>query len=79
MVVPLTSALSKLFGCEPKKLAEYLNNPEAVNRATEYLKGKKLRTTYLDKKKTTREVKFGGFSLKPCSQVYAFEGFLGNF
>lgn len=79
MVIPLTTALSKLFGCETKNLAEYLNNPEAVNRATDFLKGKKLRTTYLDKNKETKEVKFSGFSLKSCSQTYAFEGFLGFF
>lgn len=77
MVLPLTSALSKLFGCEPKNLAEYLNHPESINRASEFLKGKKLRTTYFDKNNETKEVKFGGISLKPCSQTYAFEGYLG--
>ncbi|KAL3068871.1 hypothetical protein niasHT_030496 [Heterodera trifolii] len=37
MVLPLTAALSKLLNCKPENLAEYLNNPEAVNKANAYL------------------------------------------
>uniref|UniRef100_A0A914IF92 Uncharacterized protein n=1 Tax=Globodera rostochiensis TaxID=31243 RepID=A0A914IF92_GLORO len=78
-MVPLTTALSKLLNCKPENLAEYLNNPEAVNKATVYLGGKKLKTTYLSRDGTTKDVKFGNFSLKSASDTYAFEGFLGMF
>ena len=78
-MVPLTTALSKLLNCKPENLAEYLNNPEAVNKASAYLRGKKLKTTYTNRNGTTKEVVFGNFSLKPASETYAFEGFLGMF
>jgi len=76
-LLPLTTALSNLLLCEPKNLAEFLNNPEVVNRVNEFLRGKKLRTTYLDKNNLTKEVKFGSLSLKSASEIYAFEGYLG--
>ncbi|KAL3083619.1 hypothetical protein niasHS_008273 [Heterodera schachtii] len=57
MVLPLTAALSKLLNCKPENLAEYLNNPEAVNKATAYLSGKKLKTTYQGRDCKTKEVK----------------------
>uniref|UniRef100_A0A183C7L2 Integrase catalytic domain-containing protein n=1 Tax=Globodera pallida TaxID=36090 RepID=A0A183C7L2_GLOPA len=47
-MVPLTTALSKLLNCKAENLAEYLNNPEAVNKASVYLSGKTLKTTYLN-------------------------------
>lgn len=75
---PLTTALSKLLNCKAENLAEYLNNPEAVNKASAYLRGKKLKTTYSNKGGTTKEVEFGNFSLKSASETYAFEGFLGK-
>uniref|UniRef100_A0A914GRN5 Uncharacterized protein n=1 Tax=Globodera rostochiensis TaxID=31243 RepID=A0A914GRN5_GLORO len=75
-MIPLTTALSKLLNCKPENLAEYLNNPEAVNKASGYLGGKKLKTTYLSRDGTTKDVKFGNFSLKSASDTYAFEGFL---
>ena len=78
-MVPLTTALSKLLNCKPENLAEYLNNPEAVNKASAYLRGKKLKTTYTNRNGATKEVVFGNFSLKPASETYAFEGFLGKF
>ena len=78
-MIPLTTALSKLLYCEPKNLQEYLNNPEAVVRASEFLKTKKLQTTYLDKNGKTKDVKFGSISLKSASETFAFEGYLGNF
>ncbi|KAL3068191.1 hypothetical protein niasHS_016437 [Heterodera schachtii] len=74
---PLTTALSNLLNCKAENLAEYLNNPEAVNKASAYLRGKKLKTTYSNKGGTTKEVEFGNFSLKSASETYAFEGFLG--
>ncbi|KAL3070326.1 hypothetical protein niasHS_016153 [Heterodera schachtii] len=57
MVLPLTAALSKLLNCKPENLAEYLNNPEAVNKANAYLSGKKLKTTYQGRDCKTKEVK----------------------
>jgi len=75
--IPLTVALSRLLSCEPKNLSEYLNNPEAINRVSEFLKGKRLKTTYLDKNEEMKEIKFGSISLKSVSELYAFEGFLG--
>ncbi|KAL3112588.1 hypothetical protein niasHT_018599 [Heterodera trifolii] len=75
---PLTTALSKLLNCKAENLAEYLNNPEAVNKASAYLRGKKLKTTYSNKGGTTKEVEFGNFSLNSASETYAFEGFLGK-
>jgi len=77
VLTPLTAALSNLLYCEPKNLQEYLNNPEAVNKVSEFLKGKRLQTTYLDKNEKKKDVKFGGISLKSVSDIYAFEGYLG--
>ncbi|KAL3110914.1 hypothetical protein niasHT_014851 [Heterodera trifolii] len=76
MALPLTAALSKLLNCKPENLAEYLNNPEAVNKANAYLSGKKLKTTYQGRDSKTKVVKFGTFSLKAAAETYAFEGFL---
>ena len=78
VLTPLTVALSKLLHCEPKNLQEYLNNPLSKNYVEEYLKGKKLLTTYCDKQGEQKEVKFGGITLKSAAELYAFEGFLGN-
>ncbi|KAL3117847.1 hypothetical protein niasHT_001438 [Heterodera trifolii] len=66
---PLTTALSKVLNCKAENLAEYLNNPEAVNKANAYLRGKKLKTTYSNKGGTTKEVEFGSFSLKSASDT----------
>uniref|UniRef100_A0A914I6J5 Uncharacterized protein n=1 Tax=Globodera rostochiensis TaxID=31243 RepID=A0A914I6J5_GLORO len=54
-MVPLTTALSKLLNCKAENLAEYLNNPEAVNKASVYLTGKTLKTTYLSRDGTTKQ------------------------
>jgi len=78
VLTPLTVALSKLLYCEPKHLQEYLNNPITKNYVEEYLKGKKLRTTYCDKNGEHKEVKFGGITLKSAAELFAFEGFLGK-
>jgi hypothetical protein len=78
VLTPLTVALSKLLYCEPKHLQEFLNNPITKNSVEEYLKGKKLFTTYCDKQGEKKEVKFGGITLKSAAELYAFEGFLGN-
>lgn len=77
--LPLITALCKLLSCEPKNLAEYLNNPIAINKAEEYIKGKKLFTTYLNKNGIKKEVKFGAISFKPVSEIFAFEGYLGKY
>jgi hypothetical protein len=76
--VPLTEALSNLFGCEPKKLAEILNNPECQKKVTAYLKTKRLETTYINRDGVKKEVTFGNLSLKPVCELDAFEGYLGN-
>lgn len=78
-MLPLTTALSKLLNCKVENLAEYLNNPEAVNKASVYLRGKKLKTTYASRTGITKDVEFGNFSLKSAADTYAFEGFLGKF
>ncbi|KAL3069276.1 hypothetical protein niasHS_018001 [Heterodera schachtii] len=69
---PLTTALSKLLNCKAENLAEYLNNPEAVNKASAYLRGKKLKTTYSNKGGTTKEVEFGNFSLNSEVKVHQY-------
>lgn len=76
---PLITALSKLLNCEPKNLAEYLNHPGVHQKIEEFLRGKKLKTTYLDKEGKRKDVKFGEITLKSASELYAFEGFLGIF
>lgn len=76
---PLITALSKLLNCEPKNLTEYLNHPGVHQKVEEFLRGKKLKTTYLDKEGKRKDVKFGEITLKSASELYAFEGFLGIF
>lgn len=76
---PLITALSKFLNCEPKNLAEYLNHPGVHQKVEEYLRGKKLRTTYLNKEGKRKDVKFGDITLKSVSELYALEGYLGNF
>ena len=74
---PLTTALAEHLACEPKQLAEQLNNPSVSSKVAEYLKGKRLETTYLDKQGVKKEVTFGNLSLKAVSETDAFEGYLG--
>jgi hypothetical protein len=73
----LTTALSELLACDPKQLAEHFNNPFVISKVTEYLKGKRLETTYLDKDGDKKEVTFGNISLKAVCDTDAFEGYLG--
>lgn len=75
--IPLISALSNHIGCETRKLAEYLNNPQAHKKAAEFLRGKRLQTTYKDKEGVQKEITFGNISLKSVCEIDAFEGYLG--
>lgn len=74
----LLDYIAKLLNCEVIALHDYLNHPMASNKVSEFLKGKKLRTTYLGRNVLERkEVKFGSLSMRPASQQPAYEGYLG--
>jgi hypothetical protein len=49
----------------------------AINKINEFMKGKKLRTTYTNRHDLHKEVKFGGFSLRTAEDQPAYEGYLG--
>ena len=75
--INLIDAFTKLLNCEAIALHDYLNHPTALTKITSFLKGKKLRTTYLNRNLEKDDVPFGGISLKPASTQPAYEGFLG--
>lgn len=70
-------AIAEQLNCEPLALHDYLNHPIAQKKISEYLKDKKLRTTYLNLDLEKKNVKFDGLSLKSACQQHAYEGFLG--
>lgn len=74
----LIDALAKLLKCEKVALHDYMNHPIVENKVSDFLKDKKLRTTYVSRCGEKKMVKFGYISRKsPCEQ-HAYEGFLGN-
>jgi hypothetical protein len=75
--IPLTTALAEHLTCDPKQLSEQLNNPFVISKITEYLKDKKLETTYLDKTGAKKQITFGNISLRAVCDTDAFEGYLG--
>ena len=75
--INLLTALSKLLNCEVVALHDYLNHPIAVHKINEFLKGKRMRTTYLTRKLERKEVQFGGFTTMAACQQQAYEGYLG--
>jgi hypothetical protein len=74
---PLTTALADLLACDSKQLGEHFNNPFVISKVTEYLKDKRLETTYLNKNGDKKEITFGNISLKAVCDTDAFEGYLG--
>ena len=77
-VINLLDALSKLLNCEVVALHDFLNHPNANNRVQEFLKGKKLRTTYLNRAMEKKSINFSAIGLKNSIEQHAYEGFLGN-
>ena len=75
--INLLDALSKLLNCEILALHDYMNHPLAGNKINEFLKGKNMQTTYLNRAMEQKSVTFGGFSLKSANQQSAYEGYLG--
>ena len=73
----LIEALANLFKCDVNALQEHLNHPLAINKIDEFMKDKRLRTTYFDKHGAKKEVKYSKMSLKAASQQEAYEGYLG--
>jgi hypothetical protein len=68
-----------LLNCEVVALHDYLNHPSALQKINEFLKDKKLRTTYLNRNMEKDELTYGGFSNKSPMVQQAYEGFLGLF
>jgi len=76
--INLLDALAKLLDCEVVALHDYLNHPSAYNKVHEYLKDKKLRTSYLDRTNEKKPIKFGAIGLKNAIEQHAYEGFMGK-
>jgi len=74
----LLDVIATLLGCEKAALHDYLNHPIAEKKITDYLNGRKLRTTYLSRIGEQKTIKFGGFSSKSSMIQPAYEGFLGT-
>jgi hypothetical protein len=72
----LLIVISKLLACDVHTLHDVLNHPSAVKKVSDFLKDKRIRTTYYGRTVTTKEIKFGGLSLKNSSEQTAYEGFL---
>ena len=75
--INLINALAKLLSCEPQALHDYLNHPSALAKVNAFLKGKRLRTTYLNKCCEKKEIKYGGITHTTAMNQMAYEGFLG--
>jgi hypothetical protein len=76
-MVLVLDAIADHLGCKKVALHDYLNHPAADKKVCEFLRNKKLRTTYLSKSGEQNFVKFGGFSVKTAIQQPAYEGYLG--
>ena len=74
----LVSVLSSLLSCEPKKLADQLKNHENREKVIKFLTGTKLQTSYKDREGVKKSVEFSNLSINSVSELYAFEGYLGN-
>ena len=75
--INLLNAIANLLNCEMVALHDYLNHPMAENKINEFLKGKKLSTTYASRTGERKLLEFGGFTLKATNQQMAYEGYLG--
>jgi hypothetical protein len=76
---PLLNALAQLLGCEEGAISERLNHPMVAQRVNEFLKGKMLRTNYLDNNGLNKDIKGSDcqIGLKSSREQHAYEGFLG--
>lgn len=72
----LLEEIAILLGCEISALHDHMNHPVNNRKIIDFLKNKKLRTTYTNRNGDKEELKFGGISIKSCSEEYAYEGFL---
>lgn len=77
MTVALIEALTKLLSCSAVDLQEQLNHPNAINKVEQFLKGKTLRTSYLNRNDEKKDVCFSSLSLKAAQNLHAYEGYLG--
>ena len=76
-MVALLNALAEHLGSHILGLHDYLNHPNIDKKACEFLRNKKIRTSYLSRSGEKCWVKFGGFSIKNALQQHAYEGYLG--
>jgi isopenicillin N synthase-like dioxygenase len=74
---PLLKYIAQFLGCEESAIQEKLNHPMIFDRVNRYLGGKKVRTTYLDRKGEHHEFNFVRLSFKTNLEQYAYEGYLG--
>jgi hypothetical protein len=73
----LLEGLCAFFKCDASMLHEKLNHPLAMNRVDDYLRGKHLRTSYLNSDGLKKEIKYTRLSIKNASEQHAYEGYLG--
>ena len=73
-IIGLLEALSKLLNCKPINLHDQLNHAANVDKVNVFLKGKKLRTTYLDRNGEKKDLKDTALGLKNTNQQHAYEG-----
>jgi hypothetical protein len=76
--INLLDALAELLNCEVVALHDYLNPPSANNKVQYFLKGKKLRTSYLNRNGQKDQIIFGAIGLKNTIEQHAYEGYLGS-
>lgn len=76
---PLLTALAKYFGCDEASLQEKLNHPLTYEKANDFIRGKQLRTSYLDNNGMQKDIKGNEtrIGLKSAREQHAYEGFLG--
>ena len=76
---PLLNALAKHLGCDEAALQEKLNHPLAFEKANDFIRGKQLRTNYLDNNGMQKDIKGSDsrIGLKSAREQHAYEGFLG--
>ena len=75
--INLIDAFANLLNCKVEGLHDFLNHPTALNKVNDFMKGKNLRTTYLNRNLERKPVKFSCLSLKCASNQHAYEGYLG--
>jgi hypothetical protein len=73
----LLESIAEFLQCDISQLQDRLYHPSTEMKVADFLKDKKITTTYYSRSGEQKDVKFDGFCLKSSEDQKAYEGFLG--